>query len=524
MRKKVRIYTLLLLNLTLTAVVVLSLACSSSDEPTAKGETPQYGGTLNIAISMDMKTLDEVYDSTSGGDDVANMIAGRLVDLNRDNEVIPSMAQSWDISTNGKAITFHLVNGATFHDGTQFNAKAVKAHVDRVLDPIVASRYAAELSNVDSVTVDDEYTVTINMKAPDRTLLSTLTTQPGFINSPTAVAKYNSYADPLGDYGKHPTTAGPFKLTEWVPDDHITLERYEEFWIPGRPYLDKIRVIHVPDVSTRRAMVRTGDADLYARAAAADVKIVEDHPDVVIDTMHQGNINFIGISQDVEPYNNKTLRQALAYAIDRETLVDVFFLGAATPAYSPIPAGWAYNPDIKIFDYDPDKAKAKLIEAGYPNGIDLVFSTASSVNNLLLAEIYQAQLKEIGVNVTINEVPSSEYWSGVIGREHHMVARWRSNKGDPGVLTNQTFLKGGSGNVMGYDNPRVNDLLTRARGMYDTAQAKKLYDEAQTLITDDVFGVWTVYTKQFAILNKRVHGYQLIPDLYTRTTDIWVSK
>jgi peptide/nickel transport system substrate-binding protein len=486
--------------------------------------TPKYGGDLRFATNVDMKNLDPPFDNSAGGHAVEMLMYATLVDVDSDLVVIPQLAESWDVSPDGKAITFRLVQGYKFHDGTDFTAEAVKWHFERVLDPDVGSNHRGDLAIIDNITVQDSSTVTFHLKAPSRVLMATLTAPGAFLTSPTAVLKYDSYSDRTGDFGRNPVGLGPFSFEEWVPDNHVTAVRFDGYFQPGKPYLDKVTHFHVPDVNSRLAMVRTGEAEIYDRASANDIQLVRDNPDITIAEIPRGRINFFGISTDTPPYDNKALRQAMAYAVDRQTLVDTYYLGEASPAYSPIGYSWAYNPDIKVYDHNLEKAKEKMAEAGYASGLDLNYWTRATPADIELSEILQANLSEIGINLNIIQRSGADYWPSVVNRESHFVARWRGPRPDPAFLMQQTFYSSGSGNVMKYNNPEVDRLLDEASQLYDVVPAKTLYDQAQRIITEDVFGVWTVYTKEFTILNKKVQGYEFIPDLYTRVHSLWFEQ
>lgn len=535
-----RAYGLGILGAVLAALLVVSLACSADEAaPAPRAPAPtavpapttapgqvmtdkaQYGGHLRIATNIDMKTLDPIFDNSAGGHSVEMMLYGFLVDVDPDLIIIPQLAESWNVSPDGKAITFNLVKGATFHDGTDFTAEAVKWHFERVLDPDVGSIHRGDLGIIDNITVQDSSTITFHLKKPSRVLMATLTAPGAYMTSPTAVLNYDSYSDRTGDFGRNPVGLGAFRFLEWVPDSHVSAVRFENYFQPGKPYLDKVTHFHIPDSNTRVAMVRTGEAELYDRASANDIQLVKDNPDLVISEIPRGRINFFGISTDIAPYDNKALRQAMAYAVDRKSLVETYYLGQASPAYSPIGYSWAYNPDIKVFDFNIEKGKEKMIEAGYPNGIDLNVWTRSSPDAIELTEFLQAHLSEVGVRLNIIQKSGADYWPSVVARESLMVARWRGPRPDPALLMQQTFHSKGSGNPMKYNNPEVDRLLDAASQLYDIVEAKKLYNQAQRIITEDVFGIWTVYTKEFTILNKKVQGYEFIPDLYTRVHRLW---
>ncbi len=206
----------------LASLLIISLACSS-DEPTP---VPQgkSGGVIRFPLTISIDAPDPAFSVLTGTRVVMPAIYSFLVKQNPDGTVAPDLAESWEISSDGKVITFNLRQGAKFQDGTDFNAQAVKWNYDRYLDPDLGSPRKKELSPpLESVEVVNNATVRFNLSKPFRPLLAALTLQAGMIASPTAVQKYNSYDDRLGEYGRRPIGAGPFRLDEWIPDTRFTL-------------------------------------------------------------------------------------------------------------------------------------------------------------------------------------------------------------------------------------------------------------------------------------------------------------
>ncbi len=543
-----------LLLAAVSLLLIIGLACSSEEAPAptglaptaapapttapaapVTGVRPQYGGTLRYALIQNCKGLDPAFAQSTCYKDISHAVFNHIVDADAEFKIVPELAKSWDFSADGKTLTFHLVQGAKFHDGTDVTAQSVKFHFDRVLDPEVGSPQAGDIKIIESTEVIDTYTVALHFKNPDRALLATLAGgYPGVIESPTAVLNANSYSDITGDFGRRPVGSGPFTLGEYTPDVRIVINRFDGYFEEGLPYLDGIEFMHVPDQTVRLAMMRTGDADLTGGGAAiidardAYSPQVKDNPNIKVVILPRSRMNSIGISTDVAPWDNKDLRAAIAYGIDRQTLADTYFSRGAVPAYSPIAIGWAYNPDIKIYDYNPTKAKEALAKAGYPNGIALKFWTNGTSAAVELAEIYQAMLKEVDINLDLQTVPAADYWQSIVQRKSHMAARWRGARPDPGRFIQQVFHSKGQGNVMGYVSADfgfdVDPLIDKAGAIYDIVEAKKIYDEIQRIVTEDVAHVITVYTQEFVIFNKDVEGYTFIPDLYHRLEKVWFKR
>ncbi len=492
----------------------------------AVGESPVYGGMLRYMDNIDGTSLDSADLTGLTQRAMAEAIYEKLVDVDTEFRMVPRLAGSWDISSDGKNITFHIVQGASFQDGASLNAQAIKAHFDRILDPSVGSRYRGDfVSTVDSITADNDYALTFHLKSANRAFFAVLADYAGFIESPSAVKKYNSYSNPkTGDYARNPVGTGPFKLTEWTTGSRMTASRSDSYRTKGLPYLDSFRILHVPEQQVQLAMLRTGEGDISYNIRAADVSVLKANPSLKLAVLEAGTVRGIAFSVDTAPYNNKDLRSAIAYSIDRQTLANTYYAGQAQPAYTALSNGWGANPGIIAYAYDAQKAKQKLSDAGYSNGVSITYWCQSTAESLQLCETNQSFMKAVGIDAKIQPAAPSEYFAMLQRREIHMIDRFRFPRADPSYMLDQLFYTKGSSNPQGYSNLEVDKLLDQARGTYDTAQAKKSYDQAQKIIADDIPWVFLVWQKQSVGLNKNVKNFELIPDLYLRPAAIWLAK
>jgi len=450
-------------------------------------------------------------------------IYNNLVKYAPDFSLTPELAKSWDVSPDGKAITFHLEEGVKFQDGTDFGAEAVKWNFEYLTDPKTESKLRSTLANdVTSVEVVDKNTVIYHLNNPFRPLLSFLGERSGFMLSPAAVQKWGGGRD--GDYAKNPSGTGAFKLSAWVPELKFVLERNDNYWEGGKPYLDRISFLPASDNSVRLAMIRTGEADIMDGVRSQDRPILERNPDVKVVEHEGGRYRGLRLSVDTEPWSNMALRHAIGFAIDRQALVDSYYAGAGRPAFSPEGAGWAYNPDIKILYYDPQKAREKLIEAGYPNGITFNYWCSSTASSIQLCETIQAMLAEVDINVDIVLVPASDYFRKQVARETHFNNTSFAPRADPHGRLHRVYYSTGASNVTGYNNPELDRLLDEAATIYDVAKAKELYDQIQRIIVEDATKVYTIHANEYAALSSKVQNFAWIPDLILRFRDLWLEQ
>jgi peptide/nickel transport system substrate-binding protein len=483
----------------------------------AEGE-PAYGGTLIYARNIDAKTLDPHFSAQWSERFMLYNIYNTLVSWDTDFNIIPELAQSWEILEDGTGIVFNLVPNAVFHDGTACDATAVKWNLDRILNPDNNSNQRGQLEQaVASVEATDPTTLFIALKKPWRPLLAALGERPGFVVSPTAVE--NS-----GDqFALNPVGSGPFKFVEWVPDSHIIVERFDDYWDEGKPYLDRIEMRHVPDTQVAVTMVRTGEAQLTDEVDPPMVEALADATDLHVVNYESWRWNSMQMDVDKPPFDNTDFRQALAYGTDRETVLQLVFGGTGRVMTHPIAGGWAYDPQLdSLMQYDPAKAQELLASSGVA-GQTLTMTTDNTRINTDLVQLLQAQYQELGVNVQIETVDSADYFSLI--KDDTIPwgpANW-TPRADPDGLLRILWHSTGFQNSNGYNNPEVDRLLDEAAGIYDTEKAAELYHEAERIIVEDASYVFIQAPAEFAVVRNEVGGFVYYPDLVLRLRNMWLN-
>lgn len=506
-------------------VGALVLALAAVLAPTIVGradaQTPVRGGTLRIGWIPDAKTLDPHFSVQFSERHVLYLVFNTLVGLDKSFNVIPELARSWQVSPDGKRVTFQLQRGVKFHDGTDFNAEVVKWNIDRILDPATKSPQRSQLEPaVAVVSVVDPYTVVLELKKPFAPLLAALAERPGFIVSPAAVKKWGE------NFGQHPVGTGPFRFVDFVQDSRVTLERFDGYWEKGKPYLDKVVFQVVPDPTVRSTMVRTGEVDIATDVEAKDLPSLQADQTLRVSEMKPpARWNVLQWQVDKPPFNNKTLREAIALGIDREELKQVFLRGYGEVARGLVTPGlWWYNPNLKGYGYNPELAKKKLAEAGYPNGFRYKFVVENTPQWIRQAELLQGQLQKINVTLDFELANTADAYALIVQRKTNWThTRW-TQRADPHGLFYILFHSKGFANSTGYNNPRVDELLDRAATIYEPERRKPLYHEAEQLIVEDAPYVWLNYTAEFAVMSRKVQNWVWIPDLIPRFRELWLEK
>ncbi len=491
--------------------------------PVVTGEI-QYGGTLRY-VELLGDTLDPHHTVKAETYSKLWAIYNQLLNLDPDGNLVPELAESWDYSSDGKVITFHLREGVKFHDGTDFNAQAVKFNFDRMMDPDEFSPRRAELTPyVESVEVVGDLTVAINLYDPVRPLLSTLgSDRMGFMVSPTAVEKYGE------DYGPNPAGTGPFTLTEWQIDMRITLTRSDSYWDEGKPYLDGIIYSPVPDASMRLAMLRTGEADMIDQIRPSDLPLIQDNPDLELGRITGYRKHALHFNPSIAPFDNQALRQAIAYAVDGQQFADAMYPGAGRRTYVLETIGFAYNPDLKPIVFDQEKSRQKLAEAGYAGGVTIPMAFRADESEIAWGEVIQAMLAEVGIKTDAKMILRADYYKPENGHYETIgfaPSAVMARRADPHINIQRYFhSEGGNNYGGGYSNPEVDRLIEEAVTAYDQAKARALYSRIQTIIVgEDAVHVPYTERDEFFPHHRTVKGY--VPYIHGRTLirDLWFEK
>jgi peptide/nickel transport system substrate-binding protein len=482
--------------------------------------TPKYGGTLNVGFPSDSKTFDPIFSVQATERQVLYVIYNTLVRYGTDFSIHPELAESWTVEDGGKRVVFKLRQGVKFHDGTDFNAAAVKWNIERRLDPAVNSPQRALLEPViASVEAPDPQTAIFNLKSPYPGLLSLLGERPGFMVSPAAVAKSGQ------DFGSNPVGTGPFVFKEWVRGSRIDVTKNTNYWDKGKPYLDRIVFRDIAGSVVGAQRLINGEIDYVGDMSPQDVRQLENRPEIKLYPITVGRWYSLQWHYYEPPFNNAKLRQAIAHAIDRKRLNDILMLGKGTVSDGPTPPGlWWFDEKVKSYDYDPAKARALLTEAGYPNGFEFTLSTPQASIFQQINQLVQEQLAAVNIRVTLDPVAQAEFYARLVKRvTNFSPTRW-TQRADPDGLLYILFHSKGFANTTGYKNEKVDSLLEQARSTFDMEARKKLYSEAQQLIAQDVPMLPLFNSVEYGALRANVHGFEWIPDQMARFRYLWKSS
>ncbi|UPH70103.1 ABC transporter substrate-binding protein [Abyssibius alkaniclasticus] len=445
-------------------------------------------------------------------------------------EVEPSLATDWTISEDGTVYTFTLRDGVTFHDGSAFDAEAVKFNFDRMLDeshpysdtgPFPLAFF---FSSVQSVDVIDPLTVSFTLNAPYAPFLSNLAYPTGLIVSPAAVMEYGA------DFGRNPSGTGAFKFVEWRSNEAVVVEANPDYW-DGAPALETVVFRPITDANTRTAEMLAGGIDLMVEVPP--VALSEFQGDAYSVYEQAGpHVWFLILNAKEGPFADVRVRQAANYAINKEAIVNDVLEGTAEVAAGPTPPAfaWAYNPDLEPYPYDPDRARELLAEAG-AEGAELTFYVTEGGSGMLdpvaMGTAIQADLEAVGLNVTIETYEWNTFLGnvnpGLEGKADMAEMAWMTN--DPDTLPflalrTEAWPENGGFNSGYYSNPEVDALLDAARVETDQEERARLYREMQVIVQQDAPWVFVANWKQNAVTSDRVEGFALQPSFFLLLQDV----
>ncbi|MCZ6789039.1 MAG: ABC transporter substrate-binding protein [Chloroflexi bacterium] len=461
-----------------------TVAQPTTTAPTATvPPAPQRGGILNLRSTADPRNLDPLQSLSSSDVPFMVPVFDTFIRSTPDFGVTAGLAESWDVR-DGTNIVFVLREGVKFHDGTPLNAEAVKAHFDRAVDEQLASIQGQFLTSVENIEVLSGSHLSVSTFAPNALLVSFMADRLGFINSPTAV---NSAT--LDQYTRNPVGTGPFALDEWVSDSHITYSAFDDYWQGGLPLLDGIKRFVIEDPAVALAAFRSGELDVY-KPEPAQVGLIENDPDLTIVSWSSPGYNYFQLNRTMEPFGDIRVRRALSMAVDRAALIQLEYDGRATILYGPIPPifAWAYDPDFKAYEYNPDEARRLLAEAGFPNGftIDPVVWFGGTARRPRL-EALQQMYGDIGVKLELLQIASGDASRGF---QREWIYPAYSSALDPRtelqLLMSEHFKSTNAKNVGKTEIPGYDALLVQAEGTFDLVERGRLYRQMQKMVVEDM--------------------------------------
>jgi ABC-type transport system substrate-binding protein len=463
---------------------------------------PAQGGTLRVVHPTAPTTLDPAA-GNSGFDHIyLYPMFDTLVNWTEETlEAIPGLATSWEYP-DPQTLVFTLNEGVTFHDGTPFNAEAVKANIERS-KTWEKSNIKGDLATIDTVEVVSEYVVQLNLNSADSALPLILSDRAGMMVSPTAWE-----ADPDG-FGSKPVGTGPFIFREFRTGELVAMDRWADYW--GQPAnLDAIEFSIIIDRDTGINAVVSGEQDFTFNIPPNQLPRVQAQQNLVVD-LSPGLFHYqFYVNLGRPPFDDVRVREAMAIAIDRDGFVAATQEGTGEVAWGALPSShWAYAKALEpTFAYDPERAKQLLAEAGYANGLTIEVVSWTDDPSVRRAEVLQAQFAAVGItmNVVTTEVPQATASFFNDKRYDAYLAAW-TGRPDPSLTYALVFSKNGYFNTAGVETPGLEDAIAASRSVADQTERAKAFLEAERIVSENVLYIPVAYPPDFSLYSNKVGNY-----------------
>lgn len=502
-KRKWGLFALMLLLVLSTALA----ACNSDssdvkkedDDSKGSTETSTTNKTLVFGRGGDSTSLDPSRVTEGESFKVTVNLYETLLNFGEQNTTVqPGLAKEWNASEDGLTYTFKLQEGVKFHDGTDFNAEAVVKNFERWANgdadkfPYYSSMFGGFKDDpervIESVTADGDDTVVIKLTRPQAPFLKNIAMSMFAIASPTAFEKGDD------QFERNPVGTGPFKFVDWKPNETITIEKFEDYWQEGLPKLDRVIFQSIPDNSARLNALMSGQIDLADGINPSDGVKIENDANLQLFERPSMNIGYLGMTVTRPPFDKKEVRQAMNYAIDKQTIIDTFFEGRADVAKNPMPPSISgYNDEIEGYEYNPEKAKELLAEAGLADGFEMELWAMPVPRPYMpdgakVAEVIQKNLADVGIKANIVSYEWATYLDKASkGEADAFMLGWTGDNGDADnfiyVLLDEDNI--GSNNYTYYKNDELHALLIEAQTEVDEDKRNELYKQAQEIIHEE---------------------------------------
>lgn len=508
------------------ALVCLLTACGSASGPksgstsdpsgqSAASSGPKRGGTL-VMVHGEPEFWNPIREVGFQG--ATFLVYDGLVTFNEKRELAPALATNWDIAPDGLTYTFTLRQGVKWHDGNAFSSADVKFTYDSILDEAKNSPYRSQFAAVKQVDAPAPDKVVFHLSTPNasflfRTIIGIL---PKHLWEKEDLSKSTLNQKPVG--------TGAWKLVDWHKGDQATFEANRD-WYGGAPYLDKLVLKVIPDAAVALAALERGDVNyipftgLVGGLPYEQLKVLAKNPNVAMQDFSVSSLQLLFMRTDIAPWNNVKLRQAVAYAVNRQFIVDKVLFGYGTVLHSIVPPTftWVYNNNVPQYDYNPAKAEQLLEEAGLKKGVDgirlktTIYATPGVRQTM--SEIIKEQLKAVGIDVRIVTSEWGAYMDTIrVKRAHDGL--WTiltypkipdPDDGTPYVSPDD--IKPGGINPSFYANPRIGELITMGRQVTDQKERAKIYAEYQEIIARDLPVLPLYLAKGVDLWSKNYQGF-----------------
>jgi ABC-type transport system substrate-binding protein len=482
-------------------------------------QAPRKGGTLRVSQPYNPASVDPMTGRNLPDFNVLYAVFDALIDFEPATLALkPGLAESWSF-TDPKTLVLKLRSGVKFHDGTDFNAEAVKFNLERYKTD-QRSNVKADLGALESVQVDGPHQVTLKLSKPNAGLPVILTNRVGCMVSPKSIQEKGPNVD------RTPVGTGPFKFVEWQDNTIVKLVRNDNYWKPGQPYLDGIDIRIINELNTAVRTVISGDADVVLNMQAQQKAIAERSGNL---TIRVGpSLTFYGafLNYSRPPLDDVRVRQALNYAINRDEINRVIALGLGQPSSAILPKEhWAHDPaTANYYQHDLDKAKKLLAEAGHPNGLDLETYGWADQTAMQRQELIVSQLAKANIRVKLTPIgPGPAMQAFMLEKKGAMLISPTGGYPDPSQFYDALFAKDALRNAGKVELPGYRELADATTQAPDQAARKAAFAKLQKFVVEQALQLPQFISPNILIMNRKVQN--LVDNLpgTPRFHEVWIS-
>jgi glutathione transport system substrate-binding protein len=494
---------------------VLAASATATYAPPARAA----GKEVVMAVASTFTTMDPYDANDTLSLSVHKAFYEGLFRFEGEMKVVPVLSEGHTVTPDGLGYTFKLRKGVQFHDGTDFDAAAVKANLDRVTNPDNRLKRFNLFSNIARTEVVDAHTVRITLKKPFSAFVNVLAHPSAVFISPAALKKYGNK-----DIAFHPVGTGPFTFVEWRQTDHVKVARNEKYWRAGVPKVDAIVFRPVVDNNTRSAVLRTGEAHFAFPVPYEQAAVLQGVPSLDVVTGPSIIARYVAMNVLRKPFDDLRVRQAINYAINKDALAKVAFAGYAVPSEGVVPPGVEYAVKLGPWPYDPRKARELLKEAGLEKGFETeLWSAYNDTTSQKVIQFLQQQLAQVGIRTRVQALEAGQRVERVesVQRPEEAGVRlyyvgWSSSTGEADwalrpLLASESWPPR-LFNMAYYKNDAVDAAIQRALGTTDRNEKAAAYREAQEQIWKDAPWAFLVTAKLLYARAKTLSGVSVLPD------------
>lgn len=444
-----------------------------------KGSSGNVRDSVVVAIPEPPVYLDPHIQTSTATFRVTTQIYDRLTQMDEKLQIVPMLAESWDV-VDEYTTRFHLRPNVKFHNGETMTAEDVKFSLERCM---ASDGVNYNYKIIESVDIEDDMTVTVKTKTPFNAMTTRLSLDAASIVSKKAVEEYGD------DFNTHPVGSGPFKLESWSIGGDCVLVANEDYWAGASP-IKTLTFRAIPEAINRTIGLETGEVDIAYDIDSIDKATIEENSDLKLLSSPSCRLVYLGSCVKNGILSDVKVRKAIAYAINKQDLIEIVFGGDADMAHNTMLCNmlFGYVPDTVSYDTDLNKAKQLLAEAGYPNGFDISLTVMDTQEYQTAAVVVQSQLKEIGINVTIESMDNASFLQYVADGKQALFMYEKVASDTDSMLRTQyhTDSLGLGGNRHHWTDPRVDEMLDTASSSLNDDERLELYTEIQTIVADAV--------------------------------------